>query len=71
MGSEQGMGWHWITNLAHYCELFVITEGEYRSQIEEWLSRAENEDLAKRLHFYWNPIGGDDQKRKKSAVNIK
>lgn len=63
MGSEQGMGWHWITNLAHYCELFVITEGEYRSQIEEWLSRAENEDLAKRLHFYWNPIGGDDQKR--------
>ena len=63
MGSEQGMGWHWITNLAHYCELFVITEGEYRFQIEEWLSKKENEDIAKRLHFYWNPIGGDDQKR--------
>ena len=63
MGSEQGMGWHWITNLAHYCELFVITEGEYRFQIEEWLSKKENEDIAKRLHFFWNPIGGDDQKR--------
>lgn len=37
MGSEQGMGWNWITNLAHHCELYVITEGEYREQIMEWI----------------------------------
>lgn len=60
MGSEQGMGWHWIINLARFCDLFVISEGEYRTQVEAWLAEDENHDIAKHLHFYWNPIGGDD-----------
>jgi len=60
MGSEPGMGWNWITSLSQFCELFVITEGEYRKQIEEWLNDPTNESLAKNLHFYWNPIGKDE-----------
>lgn len=27
-GSEQGMGWNWISNLAKYCNLFIVTEGD-------------------------------------------
>ena len=54
MGSEPGMGWNWIINLARYCEVYVISEGEYREQCE---------DGAKGLpiHWYWNPIGGNDR----------
>lgn len=63
MGSEQGMGWNWITALAKECEVFVITEGEYRSQIESWMADSANAELAKNLHFYWNPIGREDEAR--------
>ena len=70
MGSEQGMGWNWIINLARYCELYVISEGEYRSQVEAasaWdCGDAEvNEygltrEQCQNLHFFWIPIGGND-----------
>lgn len=56
-GSEPGMGWNWIIALAKYCECYIITEGEFRPQVEQWLSLAENEAIASRLHFYWLPIG--------------
>ena len=60
MGSEPGMGWSWIVSLAKYCEMFVITEGEYRKKIEEWLANPSNAFVASNLHFYWNPIGIDE-----------
>lgn len=60
MGSEPGMGWNWIISLAKYCECFVISEGEFRPQVEQWLSLPENEEIASRLHFYWLPIGGNN-----------
>ena len=56
MGSEPGMGWNWITSLAHYCNLHVITEGEYRLQIEEWLRQPENEEVSRNIRFYYNPV---------------
>ena len=34
MGSEPGMAWNWCVNLAQYCELHIITEGEFREKIE-------------------------------------
>ena len=34
MGSEPGMAWNWCVNLANYCELHIITEGEFRDKIE-------------------------------------
>lgn len=61
MGSEPGMGWNWIVSLAKYCEMYIVTEGEYREKIEEWLANLGNEVLAKNLHFYWNPIGDNDR----------
>lgn len=53
MGSEPGMGWNWISNLANYCELYIITEEEFRDRIEAvipTLPQGEN------MHFYYNPV---------------
>lgn len=33
MGSEPGMAWNWVSNLAKFCELYIITEGEFRDRI--------------------------------------
>ena len=38
MGSEPGMAWNWCSNLAKYCELFIITEEEFRDKIEAVVS---------------------------------
>lgn len=56
MGSEQGMGWNWIVHLARYCELYVITEGEYREQIMEWMRDERNHEVAQHIHWLWNPV---------------
>lgn len=56
MGSEPGMGWNWIVSLAKYCELHIVTEGEYRPQIEEWVQRPEHKSLSRNMHFYYNPV---------------
>lgn len=79
MGSEPGMAWNWCVNLANYCELHIITEGEFRERIERSLTpnpspKREGSDMPvngygltetqiRNLHFYWNPIGGDDDER--------
>lgn len=74
MGSEPGMGWNWIVNLARYCEIFVISEGEYRATVEDWLAseklKVKSEKLAfddprnfaERMHFYWNPVSPEVRK---------
>lgn len=53
MGSEPGMAWNWCLNLAKYCELFIITEEEFRDRIE-----AEVPTLPQwqNMHFYYNPV---------------
>lgn len=33
-GSEVGMGWNWIINLANYCKLTIITEKGFKDEIE-------------------------------------
>jgi len=52
-GSEQGMGWNWIINVARYCNLFIITESEFKEEI-----LAETAKLEQRgnLHFYFIPV---------------
>lgn len=52
-GSEQGMGWNWIINIAKYCKCYVITEGEWRKEIEEALLELPQKDNIK---FYYNPV---------------
>lgn len=70
MGSEQGMGWNWVTSLAKTgeVELFVISEGEYSSTIERWTenekirmsSEGQNPNVPccylDKIHWYWNPV---------------
>lgn len=52
-GSEPGMAWNWISNLASYCNLYVITEGEWKEEIEEAVLRHPQKE---HLHFYYNPV---------------
>ena len=53
MGSEPGMAWNWCVNLAKYCELHIITEGEFREKIEAELPTLPQ---GKNMHFYYNPV---------------
>lgn len=53
MGSEPGMAWNWCVNLAKYCELHIITEGEFREKIEDVLPTLPQ---GKNMHFYYNPV---------------
>ncbi|MFT4203283.1 MAG: glycosyltransferase [Chitinophagaceae bacterium] len=53
MGSEPGMAWNWCVHLAKHCELYIITEGEFRDRIDAALP-----DLPQgsNMHFYYNPV---------------
>ena len=52
-GSEPGMGWNWISNLAACGNLFIITEGEWQSEIESAVSEHPYKD---HLHFFYLPV---------------
>lgn len=52
-GSEPGMAWNWIIHLARECRLFVITEGEWQNEIEDYLERHK---LKGHIKFYYNPV---------------
>lgn len=53
MGSEPGMAWNWVSNLAKFCELHIITEGEFREKIESVVPMLEQ---GGNMHFYYNPV---------------
>ena len=59
MGSEPGMAWNWVSNLAKFCELYIITEGEFRDKIEEMVPTLEQ---GKNMHFYYNPVSEEIRK---------
>lgn len=52
-GSEQGMAWNWIINISKHCRCFVITEGEWKKEIEDALKDIPQKDNIK---FYYNPV---------------
>ena len=52
-GSEPGLGWNWCVRLAKTCELFIITEGEFRDRIEAVLPGLPQ---GKNMHFFFNPV---------------
>lgn len=52
-GSEPGLGWNWCVRLARSCELFIITEGEFRDRIEAVLPGLPQ---GKNMHFFYNPV---------------
>lgn len=53
MGSEPGMAWNWCIHLAKHCELHIITEGEFKENIESALITLPQ---GKNMHFYYNPV---------------
>lgn len=59
MGSEPGMGWNWCVNLAKYCELHIITEGEFKNKIEAALPTLPQ---GNNMHFYYNPVSDEVRK---------
>jgi glycosyltransferase involved in cell wall biosynthesis len=56
MGSEPGMGWNWCVNLAKYCQLHIITEGEFKDKIESSLQNIPQKD---NMHFYYNLVSDE------------
>ncbi len=52
-GSEPGMAWNWVLNLAQHCRLHVITEGEWQAEIEDALLHLPQ---GKNISFYYNPV---------------
>lgn len=52
-GSEPGMAWNWIVALSRYCEIYVITEGEWRENIELALREL---PTSERIHFFYLPV---------------
>jgi len=59
MGSEPGMAWNWCVNLAKYCELYIITEGEFKSNIDAVLPTLPQ---GQNMHFYYNPVSDEVRK---------
>lgn len=59
MGSEPGMAWNWVSNLAKFCELYIITEGEFKEKIEDVVPTLEQ---GKNMHFYYNPVSDEIRK---------
>ncbi len=58
-GSEPGMAWNWISNLARYCNLYVVTEGEWSKEIDDAVEKHPFKD---HLHFYYNPVSPEVRK---------
>lgn len=53
MGSEPGMAWNWIKNLANHCKVFVITEGEWKDEIDTALRELPQR---RNIIFFYNPV---------------
>lgn len=58
-GSEPGMAWNWCLHLAQYCELHIITEGEFQNHIE---AAVPNLPQGTNMHFYYNPVSEEVRK---------
>ena len=53
------MAWNWVSNLAKYCEVHIITEGEFQNKIETVVPKLEQEE---NMHFYYNPVSDEIRK---------
>lgn len=50
LGSEIGVGWHWIWEMSRYFEVWVLTRESNRATIERWL---EENSLYSDVHFLY------------------
>ena len=52
LGSEIGVGWHWVLEMNKYFELWVLTRRSNKTHIEDWLGKHPQEH---EIHFlYWD-----------------
>lgn len=65
-GSEQGVGWHWVLELAGLAELVVITRKNNREAIEG----AFPEDLSGRVRFQYVDLPGPIRRLKRGARGL-
>lgn len=59
-GSEPGMGWNWVINLAGLCDLTVITEEQSAASV---LAELDEMDAAVRPEFHFVSIGPKARRR--------
>lgn len=55
-GSEAGAAWRWVTGISSYHEVYVITEGEWRDEIEKELTAIPGKSA---IHLYYNPVSDE------------
>jgi len=55
-GSETGMGWNWIVHISAHCRLFVLTEGQWRDEIEAAVEKLPHKN---NLQFYYLPVSDE------------
>lgn len=74
-GSEPGMGWNWICNLAKFCNLYIITEGEWEKEIKQSMDAAMagnmdkkvnptllTREQAENMHFTYVPVNDNPER---------
>lgn len=66
LGSEIGVGWHWVLEMSKYFELWVLTRKSNQNSIETWMNEQEEKydihfiyfDLPKALRFWKRGMRG-------------
>ncbi len=66
LGSEIGVGWHWVLEMSKYFELWVLTRKSNQENIEQWLEKHPETntihfvyyDLPKKLRFWKKGLRG-------------
>lgn len=56
LGSEIGVGWHWVLEMSKYFELWVLTRQSNKKHIEDWLRENPQEHEIHWLYYdtpYW------------------
>ena len=48
LGSEIGVGWHWVLEMSKYFELWVLTRKSNQNSIENWMNQ---QDENYNIHF--------------------
>lgn len=53
LGSEIGVGWHWVLEMSKYFELWVLTRESNRPTIEPWIAKHEEYGGIHFLYYDW------------------
>lgn len=53
LGSEIGVGWHWVLEMSKYFELWVLTRQSNRHTIEPWIAEHPEYSDIHFLYYDW------------------